>query len=403
MNIRTHEHMPRLLSFGMIDPCTIWEVDGDAYRRIPKGSQYHSGRWSRLWEFCQSDLFRQLQVEGFIMPHELNSDGTWAKTKLIRPDTSFRVWTNLMLRDAMLNACNMNLFLIENQPTNDRFIAVDANAGNLGFNFCDPIYIDIGSFTHRHNLNHIVREHMASCHANARLNIDWSGCKDLNDLKSALEGWSEFEAPGHWDDYSQVDWPVDRSKITPRSKEEDLILRWCRSGLVSTAIDVGCNSGRLSLLLAREGIEVIGVDSCPSPMNRLYRAARSMKLPISCIVLDVSDLWKSHNAELMCVAKFHRTWQQMRSEACIASSVMHHLSKQMNFSEQARLWDDLSDRYLMIEWIDPTDVHLKSWDLPEWYRHDVWLKSLTDEGWEILETVAGIEVPERTWYLMRKL
>lgn len=397
---------PQILSVGLEDPNRVWLIDGEVWREIVPDCPDQDGRWLHLHKFCKSSVFRELQDQGYLLAHAANQDSTWLKTKRIYPFTGFGTWTNLMLRDALLKACQMNLFLLEHPDNQGRFLATDAHVYNTTFLHSEPYFIDIGSFSDKHpNVDYrqriAAKGYLDNPQVRRRLGLSQElQNPTLREVEAVLKSLEPLEESGDWDGYSpKSQTAVTPENIVPRSKEEDLLLEWRLRVLPRKITDVGANTGRLSRLFAKNGTEVVAIDGGSNPLNENYVAARRLKLPIYCVRLVLP-----HAPELTGDYWIRgRTWEGLRGDVCVASSVIHHLARQhVGWAKQAKLWDDFTNRHLWIEWIDPADEHVKQWGLPSWYNFQCWRDQLTKEGWILHDQAVGLETPHRTWYWFRK-
>lgn len=134
-------------------------------------------------------------------------------------------------------------------------------------------------------------------------------------------------------------------------------LQSCKPYMV---LDVGCNTGHFSAIAARTGARVVAIDYDPVVVGQVWRAARSEKLDILPLVVDLTRPtpalgWR--NAETS--SFLERATGTF--DAVLMLAVIHHLlvSENIPLQEIAELASKLTTDVLIIEFIEPSDSMFK--------------------------------------------
>jgi len=170
-------------------------------------------------------------------------------------------------------------------------------------------------------------------------------------LARRLDGYRFEQSEDVWSVYyQQIDPQVDKERKL--SQVGQLLERLAPA----TVLDAGCNVGVFSLLAARQGARVISVDTSEACINRLYAEARREDLPITPLV---ADLLCPTPAFGFMGEQYPALPVRVRGEAVLCLALMHHLhiAGRQSFERIARLFDALSARYLIFEFVAMDDAN----------------------------------------------
>jgi SAM-dependent methyltransferase len=124
----------------------------------------------------------------------------------------------------------------------------------------------------------------------------------------------------------------------------------------ASVLDVGCNTGLFSALAARRGARVVAIDADPVVAGATWRRARSERLDILPLVVDLTRPtpavgWR--NAE--CAGFLERA--RGTFDTVLMLAVLHHLvvSERIPLAEIVALAAELTSDVLLIEFIAPED------------------------------------------------
>lgn len=123
-----------------------------------------------------------------------------------------------------------------------------------------------------------------------------------------------------------------------------------------SVLDAGCNVGVFSMLAARQGAQVIALDSSEACVNRLFAEARREGLAI---VPLVADLVCPTPAFGFMGEQYPALPGRVRSHTVLCLALMHHLhiAGRQSFDRIARLLDALAARQLIFEFVAMDDAN----------------------------------------------
>ena len=101
-------------------------------------------------------------------------------------------------------------------------------------------------------------------------------------------------------------------------------IHWiCNNVQGRSVLDVGCSQGIVPILLAREGINVIGIDTSPSAIEEAKRHLSSEPAHVQGKITFVNDDFLSHD------------FRQLEIETVVISEVLEHLVQPKTFIDIA--------------------------------------------------------------------
>lgn len=125
-------------------------------------------------------------------------------------------------------------------------------------------------------------------------------------------------------------------------------------------LDAGCNTGFFSLVAARQGSRVVAIDTDPAAIGRLWRKAFEAGLDILPLVVNLAQPspatgWRNQE----CPSFFDRCRE--RFDTVLMLALVHHLmaTEGIPLFEIFRLANDITRRFLIIEYVDPADPMFK--------------------------------------------
>jgi hypothetical protein len=392
----------------------IWE---DELFRLISSEGNTSDRWARLNKFVTSPQFSNLVENRYVprfTPTEIKIKG-WPgyiyRVESIDFTTQSIEWTLLQKVDALNLICNINTKLIQ---SGSDFIANDCNLAQVTFHNSNPIFLDIGSFSDTmsqlakskfcNDFSAVMRQLKLPSRPvvesfNERDASSWERAKTALDALSA-DYITDQEPRSVWDNYGKHVTPEFTAIYNPRGKEERYLLSRI-GGLpdLNSVFDAGASNGRLSLLFAAHGKQVLSADYAKRALSNTYLSSKKLKLPITVAYIDLVNPIQPHDPPLN--NEFDDWNRRLRADAVVASSITHHLYRAgMSFDDQAERLGSIASKYMLIEYIDPSDKHVKKWGVGEDYTRGQFLKSFSRD-WDILEEGNPVQ-PERTWFVMKK-
>ena len=363
----------------------VFNYNEEMYRLVIN-SDVQNKRWSQSQEFAKSLIFQKLMEKKLVPKYELtehkleqyeNGDIYRIKDFVYCLPNHCRTLSQKL--DCIKLVCKIFQLLEEEQS---EFILADPHTNQIGFNYWEPQYIDIGSFSpiNRENAKENAVNHFSE-HMLKEFGLTYK--RNWNELIADSEKVELSIPKFFWSDYGDG---VDQ-------REKDIVLPWIESKEeeIKTIVDVGSNAGGFAKLFASLRYGVVAIEEDEYSLNKLYKNSNGKN--IFCAKINVlenllNDWWSS--------------WENLiKSDLVFCSSITHHLYKAgMNFKQQANLWSKLGTKFAIIEMIDKTDIHVKQWDLDNEYTQHQFLLALKAD-WELLKIKAS-PTQGRCWYFFRK-
>ena len=127
-------------------------------------------------------------------------------------------------------------------------------------------------------------------------------------------------------------------------------------------LDIGANTGTYSLMAAEAGADVVALDNDTAALEVLFRAAAKQNKPITAMVANVARPtpaagWR--NSEQLSLLDRLRG----KFDLLLMLAVVHHLilREQAPLTHIAALAAELTRRWLVVEWVPPSDPMYQEW------------------------------------------
>lgn len=174
----------------------------------------------------------------------------------------------------------------------------------------------------------------------------------------------------------------------------------------SMVLDVGCNTGGLSIVAARSGASVVAIDVDDQVVERLRDRALAKKLDILPLVVDIADPTPARGWENSERPSF---LQRARSkfDLVVAMAILHHLlvSHGIPLDRVIELLASLSGDLVVLEFVPRTDPHFQQLTRGRDHLHENFTQLAFEHAiakrFAILEQVA-LPVDGRFAYVLRK-
>ncbi len=129
-----------------------------------------------------------------------------------------------------------------------------------------------------------------------------------------------------------------------------------------SVLDVGANTGTYSLMAAAAGAKVVSLDNDTAALDVLFRAAAVEKKPITAIVANIARPtpaagWRNRE-QLSLLDRLTGKF-----DLVLMLAIIHHLilREQAPLTHIAALAAELSNRWLVLEWVPPSDPMYQEW------------------------------------------
>ena len=165
----------------------------------------------------------------------------------------------------------------------------------------------------------------------------------------------EAQPASAWTEYADIAHPSAYSDAKRR-----LINEVAREFHPATVLDVGCNTGELSIVLANAGCAVVSIDSNAQVVEHLWTRARHERLDILPLVVDIADPTPARGwANRERPSFLDRAVGQF--DVVVAMAVVHHLfvTAGVPVDKIIGLFADLSRGVVVLEFVPPSDAHFQ--------------------------------------------
>jgi SAM-dependent methyltransferase len=172
-------------------------------------------------------------------------------------------------------------------------------------------------------------------------------------LERALEALEPQASKSVWSDYMKTHSYDDPAFAAKEQFVKDALLEF-RPGSV---LDAGANTGHFSALAAANGARVVGVDLDATCVGAIWRRAREKQLDLLPLVMNLARPSPSlgwRNAE-------RSSFLERAAggfDGVLMLALIHHLlvTERIPLEEIIRLAYELTNRLLVIEWVEPQDA-----------------------------------------------
>jgi SAM-dependent methyltransferase len=169
----------------------------------------------------------------------------------------------------------------------------------------------------------------------------------LQRSKTAFSAWSSYEAENR---YTKRDVAAKTSFV-----EAALVER-----RPASVLDLGCNTGRFSLLAAGTGARVVAADSDPAVVGEVWRRARAERRDVLPLVVDISRpspaLGWRYGEHASFLARARGSF-----DLVLMLALVHHLTvgEGVPLAEVAALAAELTCDTVVVERVDPSDPQFR--------------------------------------------
>lgn len=155
---------------------------------------------------------------------------------------------------------------------------------------------------------------------------------------------------GHWIDY------INKNTYSKEAEEEKVnyIKDFLKRYSPTTVLDLGCNTGRYSLLASESGADVIAVDSDHDSIDLLYRHAKKAQANILPLWVDIANPTPALGFRNQERKSF---MERIKADAVFALALIHHLliTSRIPMDAVRDLFYELTGSYLVVEFIGRND------------------------------------------------
>jgi SAM-dependent methyltransferase len=168
--------------------------------------------------------------------------------------------------------------------------------------------------------------------------------------------------PSHrtqWSEYAQTSTHYSPEAAAAKQQWVKNLLARCGPARV---LDVGANTGTYSLMAAEAGASVVALDADAAAIELLWESAARQKLPITTLVANIARPtpaagWRNRE-QLSLLDRLTGKF-----DLVLMLAVIHHfiLREQLPLAHIAELCASLTNRWLVLEWVPPSDPMFQEW------------------------------------------
>ena len=322
-------------------------------------------------------------------------------------------WPSVMLRDAALTLCNLNVALSE-----INLHLKDAHPWNILFDFSKPIFVDFGSIAPLESFNsswaiifgrYFIAPLLlfeAEQHTLARslltLRPDES-LKNFQGMHIIAERWKQYKnlvdqistLGAAWFIHQLVpfimsidiklqitEWSGYEQKPAHNIDSFHTKQRVCYELLGKlnhkTLVDMGANRGWYSEMATSQGYDVTAFDMDDVTMSELYSKSKQTERPILPLLMSFDNPTPAHGRTFL---GYLPAEQRLKCDVSLVLALVHHLSFKsgLYFDEIAKTISDFTKHHALVEFIPPEDTHVSKWLTPRhsWYTTDNFITEMT--------------------------
>ncbi|MGD0912229.1 MAG: class I SAM-dependent methyltransferase [Terracidiphilus sp.] len=183
--------------------------------------------------------------------------------------------------------------------------------------------------------------------------------KRLARLKKQIAHAAGGENASQWSQYNQT-----ASHYQPADVEaKQAFVRGVLERLQpASVLDIGANTGTYSLIAAEAGAKVVALDNDTAVLEVLFRTASTAQQPVTPMLANIARPtpaagWRNREQ----LSLLHRL--SGKFDLVLMLAVIHHLilREQAPLSHIADLAAELGNRWLLVEWVPPSDPMYQEW------------------------------------------
>lgn len=183
--------------------------------------------------------------------------------------------------------------------------------------------------------------------------------KRIRRLEKQIASVTGSRHRSQWSQYSQT---ATHYQPADTARKQDFVRKTLQRCAPSRVLDVGANTGTYSLIAADAGARVVALDADPAALEMLWTAALQQDKPITTLVANIARPTPAagwQNGEQLSLldrltGKF---------DLILMLAVIHHLilREQVPLGHIAELCAALTTRWLVLEWVPPSDPMFQEW------------------------------------------
>lgn len=182
-----------------------------------------------------------------------------------------------------------------------------------------------------------------------------------------LDSWLDAHRPSavqreRWASYEQGGAGKSPDPLVPATPKQRFVLDALSSSRPASVLDCAANKGYYSEMAARLGASVVAFDYEEFCVDECVDLARRLNLDVTPAVMDFRSPTPASGLALTCPSAFER----FRCDCVLALGLCHHLciAQSVPVKLFCEICLEYSTRGVVLEYVDPSDVHVAPWKLP---------------------------------------
>ena len=225
-------------------------------------------------------------------------------------------------------------------------------------------------------------------------------------LQSTVVDWKKpFAFEKHWIDYYQKDIASDKYLEHKEAIIKAWLVQITDQNKIHSILDLGANTGKFSLIATEYAEKVIALeydDICVDAIEKAIVSAK--KHHIYCLRMDLAETTPNMG---VLEKEFSSIYTRAKSSMVLGLALIHHLfiSNQLNFDQIASMFNEFSEKQVIIEFIPITDEKVQFLIKDKQREYS----DYTEEGFMIaleqyfkIKEKTRLEGSERILYLLEK-
>ncbi|HVN92354.1 MAG TPA: class I SAM-dependent methyltransferase [Terracidiphilus sp.] len=183
--------------------------------------------------------------------------------------------------------------------------------------------------------------------------------KRLARLAKQIEHAAGERSQSQWSRYAQTASHYKAADVEEKQQFVKSVLAQCRPQRV---LDIGANTGAYSLLATDAGASVVALDNDGAALERLWQRALEREQPITALVADIARPtpaagWRNRE-HLSLLDRLTSGFDMVLMLAVVHHLILRH---QLPLGHIAGLCASLTRRWLLLEWVPPSDPMFQEW------------------------------------------
>lgn len=386
------------------DPASVFpqygRVEVDHSRKLVRRSIPNDWQWFK--DFIKSDVYKNAVEAGMLPGAKLSSHETegyfWIDVEYIDFMTRPNEWCGTQVVEALQMVARLQDMLMQHG-----YYIRYPHLLNVTFN-PKPVMYDLSDIRNvcENRDSILIKDGAAPMHLKLKVkgwdkvlaklkSLEKKDAKTI--IKKAQPIYADLKpinVTGPWSDYTNRKAPPPGESFKPNFKvhkqKGDTLYDVLKERRPRTAIDFGSHRGYFSLMAASLGVKTLGMELCQDAVSEAYLTAKKRGDDCSFITINLLKMPAAMGVD----GRQRHVTERIKAEMGFAPAIQHHLSRAgASFNDLAKMFNYFVEDWLMVEFVPPDDVHVKTWGMPASYNEDNFRKALGKYWKKIMKLPSG--------------